>query len=69
MLADKRFIRWEQGKTNHDYLAELTQQDLKTGFNELNYYFEYAWYGNFAVNHNLFLKVQDVFREWQNRMR
>ena len=69
MLADKRFIRWEQGKTNHDYLAELTQQDLKTGFNELNHYFEYAWYGNFAVDHNLFSKVQDVFRKWQRQMR
>lgn len=69
MLADKRFIQWEQGKTNHDYLSELNQQDLRTGFNELNYYFEYAWYGNFAVSHDMFLKVQDVFKEWQRQMR
>jgi hypothetical protein len=68
MLADKNFIHWEQGKTNHDYLSELTAADLKEGFNELNYYFEYAWYGNFTVNHEMFLKVQHAFTEWRRRM-
>ena len=68
MLADKNFIHWEQGKTNHDYLSELTAADLKEGFNELNYYFEYAWYGNFAVNHEMFLKVQHAFTDWRQRI-
>jgi hypothetical protein len=68
MLADKNFIHWEQGKTNHDYLSELTVANLKEGFNELNYYFEYAWYGNFKVNHELFLKVQHAFTNWRQRI-
>ena len=68
MLADKNFIHWEQGKTNHDYLSELTVANLKDGFNELNYYFEYAWYGNFKVNHELFLKVQHAFTDWRQRI-
>ena len=68
MLADKNFIHWEQGKTNHDYLSELTAADLKEGFNELNYYFEYAWYGNFRVNHEMFLKVQHAFTDWRRRI-
>ena len=68
MLADKNFIHWEQGKTNHDYLSELTVTNLKDGFNELNYYFEYAWYGNFKVNHELFMKVQHAFADWRQRI-
>ena len=69
ILADRNFIQWEHGKTNHDYLAELKKDDLKKGFNELNYYFEYAWYGNFSVNDETFKRVQQVFREWNDRIR
>ncbi len=69
MLADKNFIHWEEGKTNHDYLNELTAADLKTGFNELNFYFEYAWYGNFSINHEMFLKVQHIFSDWREKIR
>jgi hypothetical protein len=68
MLADRNFIQWQHGKTNHDYLAELQKEDLKNGFNELNYYFEYAWYGNFSVNHDLFKKVQQLFTNWSRRI-
>jgi hypothetical protein len=69
ILADKNFIHWEQGKTNHDYLSEVTAAELKPGFNELNYYFEYAWYGNFNINHEKFLKVQQEFNTWRERIR
>lgn len=69
MLADKDFIHWEHGKTNHDYLSELTKEDLRTGFNELNFYFVYAWYGNFSINREMFLKVQHIFSDWSRRIR
>jgi hypothetical protein len=68
MLADKNFIHWEQGKTNHDYLSELSASELKEGFNELNYYFEYAWYGNFRISHETFLKIQHTFSAWRQRI-
>jgi hypothetical protein len=68
MLADKNFIHWEQGKTNHDYMSELGAADLKEGFNELNYYFEYAWYGNFGISHDMFLKVQRAFTNWRQKL-
>lgn len=69
MLSDKNFVHWEQGKTNHDYLTELTAADLKSGFNELNFYFEYAWYGNFTINREMFLKVQGIFTNWSGKVR
>lgn len=69
MLSDKNLIHWDQGKTNHDYINELKAPDLKTGFNELNYYFEYAWYGDFKINREVFSRVQSIFDEWKQTLR
>ncbi len=68
LLADKHHILWQPGKTNHDYLDELAAQQLKTGFNELNFYFEYAWYGNFTINESLYQKVDSIFKEWKTNV-
>lgn len=69
MLSDKNYIRWEQGKTNHDYMDELKLTELKPGFNDLNYYFEYAWYGNFMINAETFDHVRDIFKTWKTNIK
>jgi hypothetical protein len=69
ILSDKQLVHWEHGKTNHDYLRELTVEEVKTGFNELNFYFEHAWYGNFAITQGTFTKVQNIFINWRERLR
>ncbi len=68
LLADKHHILWQPGKTNHDYLNELSAQNLKTGFNELNFYFEYAWYGNFTINETLYKKVDTLYNDWKTNV-
>jgi hypothetical protein len=68
LLSDKQLIHFESGKTNHDYVAELNRDELKTGFNELSFYFDYAWYGNFQVNDETFLKIQIIFSEWKSKL-
>jgi hypothetical protein len=68
LLSDKDLIHFQSGKTNHDYVAELNEKDLKTGFNELSFYFEYAWYGNFNINLETFKKVDDTFKNWRSKM-
>lgn len=69
LLSDKQHVDWRPGKTNHDYLEELNEGELKTGFNELSFYFDYAWYGEFAVNENLFQRVQVIFDNWRKHIR
>jgi hypothetical protein len=69
MLSDKNLIHWSQGKTNHDYISELKLNDVKAGFNELNFYFEYAWYGNFRINQETFSRVQLIFDEWKDKLK
>lgn len=68
MLSDKNYIHWEQGKTNTDYVNELSVDSLKNGFSELNHYFEYAWYGNFAVTHSVFAHVKQTFDNWRRSL-
>lgn len=68
MLSDKQHIYWEPGKTNHDYLNEVQARELKSGLRELNYYFEYTWYGNFMVNASLFTTVNNTFSTWRTKI-
>lgn len=68
LLSDKQYVDWRPGKTNHDYLEELRQQDVKTGFNELSFYFDYTWYGEFTVNENLYRRVQTIFEDWKKQV-
>lgn len=68
LLSDKNLIQWELGKTNHDYVRELGKQELKSGLNELSYYFDYAWYGNFKVSRDTFIKVQSTFTNWKSQL-
>jgi hypothetical protein len=69
MLSDTNHIHWDQGKTNHDYLDELKLAELKAGFSDLNYYFEYAWYGNFNINAEMFHHVQGIFKSWRTNIK
>jgi len=68
-LSDQHLIDWQPGKTNFDYVNELEQEKLKPGFNELSYYFDYAWYGDFAVTKNLFEKVNNTFDSWKKELK
>jgi hypothetical protein len=68
LLSDKQLIHWQSGKTNHDYVAEISERELKTGLNELSFYFDYAWYGNFAINQETFQKAQTIFTTWKTKI-
>jgi hypothetical protein len=69
LLADKHHVHWQQGKTNHDYLAELKVADLRQGFHDLSYYFDYAWYGNFTLKPETFQHVHTIFNTWRVKIK
>jgi hypothetical protein len=68
ILSDKHFIHWELGKTNHEYVAEVKENDLKRGLNELSFYFDYAWYGNFSITAETFGKAEQIFNNWKQKV-
>jgi hypothetical protein len=68
LLSDQHLIEFNPGKTNHDYVEELITPDLKTGLNELSFYFDYAWYGNFSISNTQFEKINTTFTEWRSKI-
>jgi Domain of unknown function (DUF4129) len=68
LLSDKQHVDWRPGKTNHDYMEELKKADLKIGFNELSFYFDYAWYGEFNVNEAMYQRVHSIFDTWRKKI-
>jgi hypothetical protein len=69
ILSDRELIRWEQGKTNHEYMTEIKQAELVDGFNQMSYYFDYAWYGDFQVTEETFNRVQGIFSIWKTKIK
>jgi hypothetical protein len=67
-LSDKHLIDWQAGKTNHDYVEEISARELKIGLNELSFYFDYAWYGGFSIDQHMFTKVEGVFKSWKDKV-
>lgn len=67
-LSDRDLVHWVPGKTNHEYVSELTGTAAREGFNDLSYYFDYAWYGDFSVDENLYKKVSTIFSNWNAQL-
>ncbi len=62
MLDTAKAINWRSGKTNHDYLLEIKDNNLKEKFDDLSYIYEYSWYGQFEINSlEQYHKLRDPF--------
>ncbi|MBS1682396.1 MAG: DUF4129 domain-containing protein [Bacteroidetes bacterium] len=68
ILSDKHFLTWSPGKTNHEYVNELEDADIKPSLNQLSIYFDYAWYGHFEVSAEKYKEVQHLFRTLRNQI-
>ena len=68
-LSDKHLINWTPGKTNHEYVYEIENADIRDPFDRLSYYYEYAWYGDFEIGENHFQKIRDLFSTFKERIR
>jgi hypothetical protein len=56
-LSGRDHLQWKIGKTNHEYMIELIGTPFQKEFDELSYYFDYSWYGQFSVDQSIYKKV------------
>jgi hypothetical protein len=66
-LSDKSQIQWEINKTNRDYLYELKSSNLRAGFEDITYVYEYVWYGNVEIDAEKFSKVRSTFNQFSSQ--
>jgi hypothetical protein len=65
-LAEKNLIRYQQEKTNTDYLDQLYKSLHYKSFFSLTRNFEYTWYGNFDLNEHQYANLQKAFASFKN---
>ena len=67
-LDEKKWIQWEQNKTNQDYVRELAKSKHRDAFEILTYHFDYAWYGDFQVGKDLYERIEPGFKDFKKRL-
>lgn len=67
-LSEGEHIDWKPQKTNDDYLNELANEQLKTGFSKVTLLYDYIWYGEFTIENIAYEKAVNVFTTLQNQI-
>ena len=62
-LDHAEVIQWKKGKTNYEYLYEVEDEDLRAHFSSINYYFEYAIYGEFEITESMARSSEALFHK------
>ena len=65
-LSGKNMIQYKQDRTNFDYLTQLRSTSYYNDFFRLTRNYEYAWFGNFAVNEEMYRVIKNDFEKFDN---
>jgi len=60
-MSGKELIVWQVQKTNHEYIYEVKDPNLRKQFRHVTDLYDYIWYGNFEVDEASFQKAQSSF--------
>ncbi|MCL1943434.1 MAG: DUF4129 domain-containing protein [Candidatus Azobacteroides sp.] len=66
-LDELKLIVWNPNKTNHSYIAELTDQSLKSSFREKVSLFELVWYGEYQIKESEFEQIRQTFAAFSRK--
>ncbi len=61
LLAGRGMISLAPDKTNFNYVTEITNAEYRNAFAALTLNYEYAWYGEFDVDKNIYEKIEHNF--------
>ena len=60
-LDAREYIRFKKDKTNDDYIAEFKHQPLIPEFENLTYYYDFIWYGQYPIDEAFFSQIEQKF--------
>ncbi len=61
LLAGRGMVSLAPDKTNFNYVTEITNAEYRNAFAALTLNYEYAWYGEFDVDKNIYEKIEYNF--------
>jgi hypothetical protein len=61
ILSDAGRIEWQIDKTNNTYIKELSDTEQQAAFKILTRQFEYIWYGEFAIDKDIYKNIDASF--------
>ncbi|GGG09450.1 hypothetical protein GCM10011344_07520 [Dokdonia pacifica] len=67
-MSGKELIDWQVQKTNHEYIYEVKDQNVRKQFRRVTDIYDYIWYGNFEVDAQSFEKAQSSFLTLTNTL-
>lgn len=68
-MSEKNIIRYQQDKTNLDYLLQLHSTKHYTDFFRITRNYEYSWYGKFEVSEKSYRIISNDFDHFENGLR
>ena len=66
-MTGKNIIRYQQDKTNMDYLMQLHNTAYYHDFFRITQHYEYSWYGRFAVSQEAYRLITRDVEQFENR--
>lgn len=69
ILNEANLIVFNIDKTNQDYAKELSRKGFvgKDKFIQCTNYYEYLWFGDFAISESVFERIENTFKEFINK--
>lgn len=68
-LSLKNHIKFEDDKTNSEYLNEIKEKPFSEGFEYTSYLYNYIWYGKFSLNIEQYNKAKSNFLTLLNQVK
>lgn len=66
-MTEKNIIRYQQDKTNMDYLMQLYNTGFYHDFFRITRNYEYSWYGQFTVSPEAYRLITGEVEQFENR--
>lgn len=68
-LSIKNHIKFEDDKTNAEYLNEISETAFSQGFSYVSYLYNYIWYGKFSLKEPQYTKAKHNFTTLLNQVK
>lgn len=68
LLAGKNLLQLAPDKTNFQYVHELTNSNYQQEFAALTLNYEYVWYGEFAIDKQIYDKIDSNFTRFNKKI-